>query len=194
MYLLGMKDEWVALGEGSGGEETLELAEETERSRVREERGVEVMTAEKCLQREEPRQWRIKGNGGGMGRWAKWRNGANVKRGERKEGKRRKNKSTTNHRKKDGHPESGDKQNRRGERGRTTRSENIHVPFGQQCAEGRKESPGSNQPIIASRLRVENHINFFCFMNASSSPLTHCHIHSHLFSSSFTIGMPSSSN
>lgn len=44
MYLLGMKDEWVALGEGSGGEETLELAEETERSRVREEGGVEVMT------------------------------------------------------------------------------------------------------------------------------------------------------
>lgn len=123
MYLLGMKDEWVALGEGSGGEETLELAEETERSRVREEGGVEVMTEEKCLQRKETRQWRMKGNGGGMGRWAKWRNGANVKR--EKEGKRRKNKSTTSHQKKDGHPESGDKQG-------TTRSENIHVPFGRR--------------------------------------------------------------
>lgn len=43
MYLLGMKDEWVALGEGSGGEDTVE----PERSRV-DEGGVD-MTAKYVL-------------------------------------------------------------------------------------------------------------------------------------------------
>lgn len=49
-----------------------------------------------------------------MGRWAKWMNGANVKKNE-KERKEEKNQNTTIQRK-DGHPESGDKQWRREER------------------------------------------------------------------------------
>jgi len=102
---------------------------------------------------------------GGMGRWAKWMNGANVKKNE-KERKEEKNQNT-NIQRKDGHPESGDKQRKRERREReTTRSENIHVPAGRQCAERTRESPASSQRTHIANHVLENHILFLCFLNA----------------------------